>query len=204
MKKCSTGSSKLHSTYPNEQCKERWFFWKKSKFFEIFASWAKKTQLLVKNFSARVSKINFTAPKKVFEKYSSSEKSLFFSSFADCEQKFFGFWSKNSLGVVKTAFYVSTRTLFGRDGSFKIFKLFSGHWAKSFWPIVKFFSTGLSKLHSICPKQVFWKAFLLKKIYSFYHYRTLIKKHSASGQKNFFCGVSKLHSTCPPERFSER
>ena len=48
------------------------------------------------------------------EKDGFSEKNLYFSSFADCEQKLFGFWSKFFLGVVKTAFYLSERTFTGK------------------------------------------------------------------------------------------
>ena len=67
--------------------------------------------------------------------------------------KFWAFFRQKFWRVVKTAFYLSIGTVWGKTFSWRTYVLFVilGYWAKTCWPFLAKVSEGLSKLHSTCP-----------------------------------------------------
>ena len=95
----------------------------------------------------------FLCPQEQIEDKCFFRNIFIFCALSNNEQKNHRFWQKMFSRVVKTAFYVSIGTIWGKNFFWKacMFYINSGHWAKSFWPSVQNFSIGLSKLHSTCP-----------------------------------------------------
>ena len=86
-----------------------------------------------------------------------------------CRQIFFG-------KVIKTAFYVSIRTIWGKKSVFNLFCMVFAQWANKFRFFLDFFLTRLSRLHSICPYEHFEE----KKFHHiFYPFRTMSEQFSA-------------------------
>ena len=107
------------------------------------------------------------------------------------------------LGVVKTELYETRGTICGKVLLFEkyAFSVNLAHWKKNFRPFFEFFSTQLSKLQSMCPKEhLKGKDFFPEKIV-FFHQFGRLKQTFQPIVETFTAGLSNLRFTCPSKQF---
>ena len=169
---------------------------------KVFRCWAENHRHFVTNSSTGLSKLLSRCTWEQVEQKNFPMKTLHFlvptlsGKFHFCPKVF---W----LGCQK-CIPPGNRIILRRSILFEFSPIFFGHWAKTLRDFVGCLPTGLSKLHSSCPKELFELNKFCKSC------RVLFITFALSGKKILLYGrrisqcLSKVHSKCPLEQFEER
>ena len=169
---------------------------------KFFRCWAQNHRHFVTNSSTGLSKLLSRCTWEQVEQKNFPMKTLHFlvptlsGKFSLCPKVF---W----LGC-QNCIPPGNRIILRRSILFEFSPIFFGHWAKILRDFVDCLSTGLSKLHSSCPKELFeLNKFCKSCRVLFITFELSDKKKLLSGRKISPC-LSKVHSDCPLEQFEGR